>query len=235
MENYTVRTENFEGPLDLLLDLIKRDQLDITGMSLSKVADDFLSYVETNQVALGDLAQFLLVASQLILIKSKAILPLFELTEEEEEEIQDLEDRLKIYSQYKKSVEKIRIKWDDDEVYYFRPWDREFVKIDFVMPKITALDLKTSFEKLLVQIPVEENLKKEVIKEIIKLEDRIFQMRELLESRIKVAFSETVKNAKSKVDLVISFLAMLEMIKRKFVRAAQEETFGEILIEKREN
>jgi len=84
---YNVKLENFEGPLNLLLELIEKRELDITQLSLAKVADDYLEFIEREgEIDLANLSEFLLIASQLILLKSKALLPVFELTKEEEEE-----------------------------------------------------------------------------------------------------------------------------------------------------
>ena len=99
---YTVKTEAFEGPLDILLSLIEKRKLHINDVSLSKVADDFIAYINSiEEFPLEESADFILIASTLILIKSKSLLPTLDLSIEEEEDISTLEDRLREYQKIK--------------------------------------------------------------------------------------------------------------------------------------
>ena len=99
---YHICLEQFEGPLDLLLSLIEKEKLDITHVSLAKVADQYLKYLETEEsISLGNLTAFLSVAARLILIKSRALLPILEFSDEEEESMDDLETRLKVYKRFR--------------------------------------------------------------------------------------------------------------------------------------
>src|SRR3990167_10380841 len=99
---FAVKTQVFEGPLDLLLELISKRKLFVNDVSLSQVTDDFIAYIqEHDEFPLSESAEFILVASTLMLIKSRSLLPTLELTEEEEESIHDLEDRLALYARTK--------------------------------------------------------------------------------------------------------------------------------------
>ena len=103
-----VRLQQFEGPLDLLLQLIEKEKLDIAEIALSNVADQYLEHLNNTQdIHPSNLAEFLYVASKLILIKSKALLPVLEFTEEEEEDIAELQMRLKEYRRFKEAAKKI--------------------------------------------------------------------------------------------------------------------------------
>src|SRR3990167_6957510 len=100
--SYTVKTAAFEGPLDLLLDLVTKRKLFVNDVSLSQVTDDFIHYLEEHEeFPIGESAEFIVVASTLLLIKSRSLLPMIKLTDEEEESIHDLEDRLVIYGRVK--------------------------------------------------------------------------------------------------------------------------------------
>src|ERR1041384_5079208 len=100
--DYTVKTSVFEGPLDLLLDLVTKRKLFVNDVSLAQVTDDFIKYLEEHEeFPMGESAEFILVASTLMLIKSRSLLPMIKLTEEEEESIHELEDRLTLYAKYK--------------------------------------------------------------------------------------------------------------------------------------
>jgi len=129
------REKIFEGPLDLLLDLIERQKLKITEVSLAEVADQFLAYLEkADNIELGQLADFLAVASKLILIKSKALLPMLELTEEEEEDIEELKWRLEEYKKFKKAAAKIGAIDREGKMFYSRQ-SYSGTEIAFLPPK----------------------------------------------------------------------------------------------------
>lgn len=107
--NYRFQLEQFEGPLDLLLGLIEKEKLDITQVSLAEIADQFLAYIDNNEnINLEQLSAFLSVATRLILIKSRALLPILTFTEEEEESIQDLEEHLRLYQIFREQAKKNR-------------------------------------------------------------------------------------------------------------------------------
>lgn len=229
---YNVKTDQFEGPFPLLLELIEKEELDITKLSLAKVADDYLEFIEQNHgVSLANLSEFLLVASQLILLKSKALLPLFEFTKEEEEEIEDLEQRLREYQRFKKAAVTLSDNYYKREICYAKG-EEDLSLIVFAPPKIGALDLKKLYVKVLDQIPQKEEMAQQVMQEVISLEDKIHHLRRSLEKRITMAFHETIKDAKDKIDVIVTFLAMLEMVKQKVVHVSQNDLFGEITIKK---
>lgn len=229
---YHVKLEQFEGPFPLLLELIEKNKLDITQLSLAKVADDYLEYIEQNQhVSLANLSEFLYVASQLILLKSKALLPLFEFTQEEEEEIGNLEERLKEYQRFKKAAQQV------SEMYYshricFSKDEENITMIAFTPPDLNAYDLRNLFCKVLESVPQKEQLAQEIVEEVVSLEDKINHLKRTMEKRISFAFHETVKDAKDKIDVIVTFLAMLEMVKQKIVLVTQDDLFGEIKLER---
>src|SRR4249920_742770 len=102
--HFRIKTEVFEGPLDLLLSLVEKRKLFINDISLAKVTDDFIAYIQKfDNMPMADSAQFILIASTLLLIKSKSLLPSLTLSEDEEEGIHDLETRLKIYQRIKEA------------------------------------------------------------------------------------------------------------------------------------
>lgn len=226
---YLVKLEKFEGPLDLLLDLIEQQKLDVTELNLAHVADQYLDYIKDNQlIQLENLANFLSVAAKLILIKSRALLPALKLSEEEEEEIRDLTNQLEEYKKFKEISQKIGELSLSGCFSFSRP-GYQGVKTVFYPPEnITAFDLKKNFLKVLAEIPQVEKMEEEVVGEIITLEERISDLEIVLRKRVETCFSEIVSEAKDKIDLIVSFLAMLEMIKQRLVWAEQKELFQEI-------
>jgi len=232
MSEHKIEVEGFSGPLDLLLRLVDREELDITRLSLSQVADDFLREMELGKIELAELAEFLFIASQLILIKSKALLPLFQFTPEEESELGDLEERLKEYRSFKQKALFLREKMAEKKVFFARE-KRENGQAEkqFIDPKISSKDLQAYWENILEKNSPQEELEERVMEEIITLEEKIFHLKSSLEGRMKMAFRESIQEAKNKIEVVVTFLAMLEMVKRKVIFVSQKQSFGEIILE----
>lgn len=226
---YHIKIEQFEGPLDLLLQLTEQEKLDITRVSLAKIADQYLAYIaEAKDITLAHLADFLTVASRLILIKSKALLPMLEFTEEEEEEIKDLEYQLAEYKKFKDASKGVADLFDSSRVSFSREGFSGLGMVFYPPENITAQDLQKAFAKVLGEIPIIEKLEEEMVNEILTLEDKIVHLQNTLRERVTTSFSELVANAKDKVEIVVSFLAMLELVKQKIIHVEQGELFSEI-------
>jgi segregation and condensation protein A len=233
---YHIKIEQFEGPLDLLLQLTEQEKLDITRVSLAKIADQFLAYIaQEKNITLAHLADFLTVASRLILIKSKALLPMLEFTEEEEEEIKDLEYQLAEYKKFKDASAKLALVFDSPNVSFSSEGFLGLGVVFYPPENIVAGDLQKAFAKVLGEIPVIEKLEEELVKEILTLEDKIVHLQNTLRERVTTSFSELVANAKDKVEVVVSFLAMLELVKQRIIHVEQEELFSEIHLKHRNN
>lgn len=231
---YRVKTEQFEGPLDLLLSLIEEQKLDIVKLSLAAVTDQYLEHIKNNQeIHLENLSDFLSVAAKLILVKSKALLPMLKLTDDEEEEIEDLTEKLKEYKKFKEASLKIgqmdklkRVSLSREG--YFG------VKSFFYPPeKLNIFDLKKHFQLILKEIPLVEKLEEELVREVITLEEKINDLQKFLTAKIETSFSEIVASASEKVEVIISFLAMLEMVKQKMIWVEQGNLFSEIKLKNR--
>ncbi len=231
---YKIRLEQFEGPLDLLLRLIEQEKLDITRVSLSLVTDQYLEYIDSaHDVSLAHMADFLTVASRLILIKSKALLPLLEFTEEEEQEIRDLEYSLAQYKKYKDAALTLGEMFLKAVGCVTRP-ETKIVKAVFCPPEdITVADLEASFLHVIDEIPVAEKLEEEAIREVITLEEKITHLQETLREKVQASFAELVAHATDKVEIVVSFLAMLELVKQRLIHVEQGELFSEIKLKQK--
>ncbi len=230
---YQVKYQDFEGPLDLLLDLMEKKKLDITQLSLAKVADDYLGYMEEkDNIDIANLSSFLLTASQLILLKSKALLPLFEFSQEEEEEIENLQQRLKEHQKFRKAADSLKRRLAEKKIYFSKEQEvldyKKFIPVD-----CQAEDLKNIFKNILQSIPQNQPLEEEVMKDVISLEDKISQIKGSLQKRISIAFKETIQDAEDKMELIISFLAILEMVKQKLLFAKQQKNYCDIMLSKK--
>lgn len=233
---YKIRLEQFEGPLDLLLRLIEQDRLDITRVSLAQVTDQYLEFIDSaHDVSLAHMADFLTVASRLILIKSKALLPLLEFSEEEEQEIRDLEYSLVQYKRYKEAAAVLGEMLASTSGLFTR-FEAKMAAPAFYPPEnITASDLEASFLYVTNGIPVQEILEEEAIREVITLEDKISHLQEVLREKVQASFADLVAHATDKVEVVVSFLAMLELVKQKIIHVEQGDLFSEIKLKHHKN
>lgn len=229
MDNYQIKIEQFEGPMDLLLKMTENQKLDITRVSLAKIADQYLEYIANAQnITLEHLADFLSIASRLILIKSKALLPLLEFTEEEEAEIKDLEYQLAEYKKFKEAAKNLAVLYNYPKESFSREGFLGRGIVFFPPENIVADDLAKTFSKILGEIPIIEKLEEEMVQEVLTLEDKIIHLQNTLQEKMQTSFSELISNAKDKVEIIVSFLAMLELIKKKLINVEQGELFSEI-------
>lgn len=230
--DFKVKVGEFEGPLELLLDLVEKRKLHISDVSLSDVADTFIEYTKTHEnFPLSDSADFILIASTLLLIKSKSLLPNLELTEEEKGNIEDLEARLVQYKKFKELAKNIEQMFGN--FLYFANESKDLKVVFSPTYELTTGRLKDAMDSALQNIPKpKETLQKVVVGRIVSLEEMIDRLRDRIESSLKTSFREFSNMGKAeKVDVVVSFLAMLELVKQGLVNVSQENHFDDIHIE----
>lgn len=217
----------------MLLDLIEKEKLHVSELSLAQVADQYLEHIRGNErINLANLAEFLSVASKLMLIKSRALLPVLEFTEEEEEEIKDLARQLEEYKKFKQASHVISRMLYSSRVSYCRESYAEIAP-DFYPPEnINIFDLKKCFQVILSEIPIIEKLEEELVAEVITLEEKIAHLQVIITQKMETYFSEVTAGSLDKIDIIVSFLAILEMIKQKIIQVEQGELFEEIKIKK---
>lgn len=229
---YEVKTQNFEGPLDLLLKLIGDKKLEVSAVSISSVVSQYLEILSElkKRADIAELAGFLEVASELVLLKSRMLLP----REPEAADEVNLEDRLKEYEKFNKAAG------------YFEDLVgkelRSFTQINtpkyelsstFVPPKGLDMDkLLKIFKDVLNTMPTESELPEEKIKfEKINVEAKHAEIKAVILAKRKLSFSELLKLSKTRLEVVVTFLAILEMIKAGTIRVLQSEVFDDIFIE----
>jgi len=235
MEKFKVKTDSFEGPLDLLLDLIEKRKLHISEVSLAQVADDYIKHVEEiEEFPMEQSAHFVLVASTLLLIKSKSLLPTLQLTLEEEESIEELEDRLKEYKHMKElSMHVGRL--FGDRIMFSPEKDQERPVLFTPSDEITKESVLQAVKDIIKALPVPEKLSKAVVKKVISLEEAIDNLTNRVKQSLKMSFKEFSKTSgeskEVRMNVVVSFLAMLELVKRGSLAVSQEKDFGDIHME----
>ncbi len=230
--SFTVKTHSFEGPLDLLLDLIEKKKLFISDISLAKVTDDFISHVrQFENLPMAESAHFILVASTLLLIKSKSLLPELALTEEEKGDIQDLETRLKIYKRVKEAGVHIQ-RIFGVEMIFPQSHARPVTPVFAPDAEITLQKVASSLRDLINRLPKKENLPKHVVRKVVSLEDMIGTLTTRITSHLRMSFKEfTSEHKENRVNVIVSFLAMLELVKDGVLHVTQEKDFEDIHME----
>lgn len=231
--SYHFHLEKFEGPLDLLLSLIEKEKLDITQVSLAQVADQYLAYIQNEEsISLENLSAFLSIAARLILIKSRALLPVLDFSDDEEEAMEDLEYRLKSYKLFREASQKLGALFMKPKSAFAR---ESFLgtRVVFYPPKgITKDILRDHFMNVLGEIPVFEILPEKEVAAIITLEEKITHLKYSLTERVESTFAEMITSAQNRVEVIVSFLALLELIKQRFVHVKQEKFFSDIHVKR---
>lgn len=226
-----VKINQFEGPLDLLLNLIEQQQLNITEISLAQVTEQFLGYVkELEKIDATQLADFLGIAAKLLVIKSKAILPSLEVEQVEDEPEENLAEKLLRYKQFKEAAKYIK-GLDSKRAQSFTRTLVFSQRINFWPDPAVKVDtLRNSIGKVLDSLKELDNLPKAKIKEAISIQEKIQTLQVKLSNQVETKLSDLLKNAKNKEEVIITFLALLELIKQRMFSVDQDELFADVTI-----
>jgi segregation and condensation protein A len=229
MNSSNINFKNFSGPFDLLLSLLDEKKMEISEVSISAVTENYLDHLEKiEEIEPVELADFLVLASRLLLLKSKAILPQF-LPEEEDDE-NDLEEQLKLYKKFLELSKDINKKWLDNKkaVSRIEPIKKSE---EFLMPENLSFEsLEKIMEKILFRIKPPKPLAKTYIDKNVLLRDKIKNIRDILGKKKKLNFSELLGDIKNKTEVIVIFLAILELVKTKNVYLKQKNSFSDIEI-----
>jgi segregation and condensation protein A len=232
-QNYTVQLPVYAGPLDLLLQLIERDELDITRVSLAQVTDQFLAYMKVlEQLSLADIADFLVIAARLILIKSEALLPRpVERQPGEEDPGDELARQLIAYKRYKEIALLLHEREAAGLRTYLRlaPPPKLEAKLD--LSGVTPLHLLEAVRRALSLNPELAPLGTVVAPPKVTIRDQIRLIANTLRrDGGRTSFQRMLASAGSRMEVVVTFLAVLELIKRRKIEARQDQHFGDILL-----
>lgn len=225
------KVEQFEGPLDLLLTLIEQEKLDITEVSLAKVTDQYIAQIQlvSTESHIDELSHFLIIAAKLILIKSRALIPSF--TQQEEQELQELQDQLKIYRVFHEASHHI--------AHIVALKQRSFVRLGGVSGseeilfspgtlssdklRICMSDILSSLQPPKQQIRISFDIK-------VTIQEKIHLILETVKKRVKFSFHHLLNKTSSRTEIIVSFLALLELVKQRSVGVTQVALFEDITI-----
>lgn len=245
MELPKIKIDNFEGPFDLLLHLIKKNQMNIYNVEIYKVTNQYLQYLDKmKEMDLDITSEFIVIAATLIEIKSKTLLPKVKKEEDEEDE-EDIEkkllEKLILYKKIKESTNFFRERYSDlGSIYTKKPEIIEEVKTETknedILKNVTLLDLYNIFNNLLEIYRNKQNkanvIEKKIYVDKYKVEDKLEFLTGKIQSGAVMEFDDLIAECECKIECVVTFLALLELIKQKVVRVYQASSFGNIIIER---
>jgi segregation and condensation protein A len=236
--DYKVRLEVFEGPLDLLLYLIKREEVDVYDISIERITKQYLEYLDTFRMLDLELAgEFVVMAATLIYIKSRNLLPVHQQPPEEEADEEDprwdLIRQLVEYKKFKDAATYLHQRELLQEGIISRVPDKpDFGDLAALLKtEVGIFDLINAFQKVLRRIESRRENLREIFEENFTVSEKIEHILTVLRHTSRVAFSELFAQAASRTEVVVTFLALLELIRLRQLRVTQENSFGEIEIQ----
>jgi len=228
---FAIKTETFEGPMELLIELVEKRKLLINDISLAAVTDEYMQTVSVMQeLSLPNTAQFISLAATLLLIKSKSLLPILDLTDEEESSIEDLADRLKKYQIYRDAGLVMQTEFGRQNMYepeYVPPREPFFSPDEFC----TTTALGEAMYRVLTSLPKNEPKPIVKVKPVISLEDMISKLQNRIEKKISTSFSEIRAHETEHKSVIVGFLAILELFKQGNIIITQSGKFEDIHLE----
>ena len=222
----------FQGPLDLLLHLIESNELDVTDVSLLQVTDQYLQHLRSrDQIDIGALADFIAIGARLLLLKSRALLPrdpnaAVDDDEDPTADIRGLVEALRDYRRFKQAAEFLRSR-DGGHGTYRREVDAPKVPLPTGLDTVTLSSLVDVIREVIARLP-EEEPEGEVVRDPVRLRDRISRLADVLDRDGRTSFRRLIEDATSRTMVIVDFMAVLELIKQRYLAAQQSDTFGDI-------
>ena len=231
--DYSTKLDNFEGPLDLLLHLIKEAKIEIKDVFVSHVTEQFLQYMNgVEKLDVDKASEYLNMAATLLEIKSKSILPKIE---DFADDIEDPETalirQLEEYKLFKEASEKL--KEQENVLRFYKEPDKSVGDVKIVYNDFNLDGLISAFSKLLMRVDDkkrQENVFKEIPKEVFTVRDKIDHIRNVLLDRKEVSFFEMFSSFYTKNELITTFQAMLELLKHQYIKVEQNGIFDDITL-----
>lgn len=236
--SYQVRLDVFDGPLDLLLFFIKRDEIDIYDIPISRITKSYLSYLDLmRQLNIGVAGEYVRMAATLMRIKARMLLP--QPAAEDDEKYEDprseLVQMLLEYKQFKEASEHLQVMEAEQRLHFPRKTDRSYIDTDIhpeeVLSDVTLYDIMQTFRRLLAEMPepVTHNVRR-INTNIRKQSDYLMQR---LQHSGRLLFSEVMKDLKEKIPIIVTFIALLDLMNQQKVTVSQDDTFDDLRIETR--
>jgi segregation and condensation protein A len=226
---FAIKTEAYEGPLALVLDLIEARKLLVNDLALCSITDDFVQHVRAQETfPVEETAEFIGIAATLLLIKSKSLLPDLSLTEDENADVEDLKRRLEAYANIREAASELGKIFGQNVMYGAGERAPEV----FFSPSkdLSAPALAEALARVLAAREAVEELPEKRVKQMVTIEEMMDQLAKRVQSAMTLSFKEFAGSHKEKVEIIVSFLALLELVKQGAVGAEQYAPHGDIKI-----
>lgn len=228
-QQFHIKTEAYEGPFELLLDLIEKRQLSINELSLAQVTDDYIQHVRGHGTfPMEDAAQFIGVAATLLLIKSKSLIPELELTGDEEEDMDDLKRRLAEYERVREMMRELSRIFGKRVM--VSAGERAPEVVFSPARDLTLARIESALADALTALEKEEQLPEARVRPMVTIEEMMDTLLTRVQKAMTISFKDFAAGSKEKVEVIVSFLALLELVKEGAVEAAQQGSFSDIKI-----
>lgn len=229
-QGFTIRAGSFEGPYDLLLDLIDKRRLSVNELSLAQVTDDYIAFVRGHEAfPMEDAAQFIGVAATLLLIKSKSLIPELELSSEEEEDVDDLKRRLTLYEKVREARQELARLYGRNVM--VPAGDKQPEPLFSPARDLTLSNLETALMGALKALEkAEEKLPEARVRPLVTIEEMMDTLLSRVQRAMTLSFKEFSGGSREKVEVIVSFLALLELVKQGAVDVLQHNQFADIRI-----
>lgn len=227
--NFTIQTEAYQGPFDVLLDLIEERKLLVNDLALASITEDFIQHVRGKEAfPVEETANFIQIAATLLLIKSKSLIPDLALSEEENADVEDLKRRLAAYEKVREASRELT------RIYgkaMMLPAGERIPEPSFAPSRdLSARALAEALARVLAAREVVEELPEARVKPLVTIEEMMDRLAKRVQSALTLSFKDFSKGTKEKVEVIVSFLALLELVKQGAVAAEQYDPYGDIRI-----
>lgn len=227
---FEIASEKFTGPLELLLQLIETEELSISEVSLAHVAESYLKHIEVHEPPADELADFLIIATRLLLIKSRTILPD---KVEEEEDVSMLALQLKMYKEFVDLSAHIAKQFDSGSEMFAREKVEVILQTELVISEgLNVSVLEDAFARLVKALEPFFKLQQVAMERVISVKERLKEIHDFVLTRARFTFHDILGSGKTKTDVVVNFLALLELIKQRVVQTVQSDAFSDIEIKR---
>lgn len=238
---YQIKIHNFEGPFDLLFHLIEKAEVDIYDIPIAQITNQYLEYIyKMESLDLDVASEFIVMAATLIQIKSKMLLPkeknpLDELAADSDDPRAELVEQLLQYKKYKEAANILKDKEEENlGIYYKNAEIIDDIDEDQMLLGISLNDLVQAFQNVLKrheEYVTHENLEQQVIREEVTIDEKVDYIRKTLSERNNIYFNDLFISSRNKLDIIVTFLAVLELIKLREIKVFQVKAYCDILIE----
>ncbi len=227
--NFTIRTDGFEGPFELVLDLIEARKLLVNDLALASITEDFITHVRAQEIfPVEETVNFIQIAATLLLVKSKSLIPDLALTEEENADVEDLKHRLIAYEKVRESSRELAHLYGKSVM--VKGGDRPAEIVFAPARDLSANALAEALARMLAARETVEELPEVRVKPLITIEEMMDRLAKRVQSAMTISFKDFAAGTKEKIEVIVSFLALLELVKQGAVAAEQYGQHGDIRI-----